>query len=53
MIVKAKGSSAILKGSAVAVALGLAVFANPAAADQYTHAANKWIDREVQTSTLH
>ena len=52
MIVKAKGSSAILKGSAVAVALGLAVFANPAAADQYTDAAKKWIDSEFQPSSL-
>ncbi len=52
MIVKAKGSSAIIKGSAVAVALGLAVFANPAAADQYTDAAKKWIDSEFQPSSL-
>ncbi|KEO58115.1 ABC transporter substrate-binding protein [Thalassospira permensis] len=52
MIVKAKGSSAILKGSAIAVALGLAVFANPAAADQYTDAAKKWIDSEFQPSSL-
>ncbi|OSQ47787.1 ABC transporter substrate-binding protein [Thalassospira alkalitolerans] len=52
MIVKAKGSSAIIKGSAVAVALGLAVFANPASADQYTDAAKKWIDSEFQPSSL-
>ncbi|KZD05983.1 ABC transporter substrate-binding protein [Thalassospira xiamenensis] len=42
----------MLKGSAVAVALGLAVFANPAAADQYTDAAKKWIDSEFQPSSL-
>ena len=52
MIVKAKGSSAIIKGSAVAVALCLAVFANPASADQYTDAAKKWIDSEFQPSSL-
>jgi glycerol transport system substrate-binding protein len=52
MIVKAKGSSAVLKGSAVAVALGLAVLANPAHADQYTDAAKKWVDSEFQPSSL-
>lgn len=39
MIVKAKGAKSVVKGSAVAVALGLAVLANPAMADQYTDAA--------------
>lgn len=52
MIVKAKGTSAIVKGSAVAVALGLAVLANPASADQYTDAAKKWIDSEFQPSSI-
>ncbi|RCK43605.1 ABC transporter substrate-binding protein [Thalassospira profundimaris] len=41
-----------MKGSAVAVALGLAVLANPAMADQYTDAAKKWIDSEFQPSSL-
>jgi hypothetical protein len=41
MIVKAKGAKSVVKGSAVAVALGLAVLANPAMADQYTDAAKK------------
>jgi glycerol transport system substrate-binding protein len=52
MIVKAKGASSVVKGSAVAVALGLAVLANPAMADQYTDAAKKWIDSEFQPSSL-
>lgn len=52
MIVKAKGASSIVKGSAVAVALGLAVLANPAMADQYTDAAKKWIDSEFQPSSI-
>ncbi|MDG4717957.1 MULTISPECIES: ABC transporter substrate-binding protein [Thalassospira] len=52
MIVKAKGASSVIKGSAVAVALGLAVLANPAMADQYTDAAKKWIDSEFQPSSL-
>ena len=52
MIVKFKGSSAVIKGSAVAVALGLAVLANPASADQYTDAAKNWIDSEFQPSSL-
>ncbi|MBX2831184.1 MAG: ABC transporter substrate-binding protein [Rhodospirillales bacterium] len=52
MIVKAKGASSIVKGSAVAVALGLAVLANPAMADQYTDAAKKWIDNEFQPSSI-
>lgn len=52
MIVKAKGAKSVVKGSAVAVALGLAVLANPAMADQYTDAAKKWIDSEFQPSSL-
>jgi glycerol transport system substrate-binding protein len=52
MIVKAKGAKSVVKGSAVAVALGLAVLANPAMADQYTDAAKKWIDGEFQPSSL-
>ncbi|MEQ5777484.1 carbohydrate ABC transporter substrate-binding protein [Thalassospira sp. NFXS8] len=52
MIVTAKGSSAVIRGSAVAIALGLAVLANPAMADQYTDAAKKWVDSEFQPSSL-
>jgi len=52
MIVKAKGAKSVVKRSAVAVALGLAVLANPAMADQYTDAAKKWIDSEFQPSSL-